>query len=372
MKKNTLQITLVAAFALLAGCNLYSSQKTENVSGSFHTSASNNKIMFPTKDFKTISGKQVLPELFIGQPLKMNIVDNKLLMIDKYEGKILTVVDLKNTNKIDRIAGIGEGPNEFLTIRDINYNPESNSLAFFDAMSRQISFYKINDHKIKINDNTFCRKVRFDATTAYDIIPLGDNFIANGCFDGKQFALLDSKANMIAKFGIFPGDNQGVEDGYGFFMKNQNTICTSLDQTRFAAAGFFHDQLVFYKFENNKIMKQKEYFSMDAKIISEQTKDGKQSAYSSTETDETTRTYRQLYSTQKYLYALYLGIANKDFKKSGKICYILKFDWNGDLIEGFRINKLLKTIAVDETSNSIYAITSPEDEEDFVLMKYEM
>ena len=54
--------------------------------------------MFPTKNFKTIKGKQILSDLFIGRPLKMNIVDNKLLMIDKYEGKQITMIDLINTN----------------------------------------------------------------------------------------------------------------------------------------------------------------------------------------------------------------------------------------------------------------------------------
>lgn len=57
----------------------------------------------------------------------MNIVDNKLLMIDKYEGKQITMIDLINTNKIERIANIGEGPNEFLNLRDITYNSKNNS-----------------------------------------------------------------------------------------------------------------------------------------------------------------------------------------------------------------------------------------------------
>ena len=33
--------------------------------------------------------------------VKINIVDNKLLMIDKYEGKQITMIDLINTNKIE-------------------------------------------------------------------------------------------------------------------------------------------------------------------------------------------------------------------------------------------------------------------------------
>ena len=78
-----------------------------------------------------------------------------------------------------------------------------------------------------------------------------------------QNNLLNSKADIIAEFGVFPGDNTGVEVENSFFLKNQTTLCTNLDQSRFVAAGYFHDQLVFYRFENNKIIKVREYFSMN-------------------------------------------------------------------------------------------------------------
>ena len=43
---------------------------------------------------------------------------------------------------------------------------------------------------------------------------------------------------------------------------------------------------------------------------------------------------------------LYIGVlSNKDFGKTGKVCYILKFDWNGNLKEGFKVNNLLKNIS---------------------------
>ena len=81
----------------------------------------------------------------------------------------------------------------------------------------------------------------------------------------------------------------------------------------------------------------------------------------------------ECYIQQKeHIYALYWGIANKDFGKTGKVCYILKFDWNGNLKEGFKVNNLLKNIAIDEISNCIYAVTYPEDERESILMKYEM
>ena len=54
------------------------------------------------------------------------------------------------------------------------------------------------------------------------LLRLGIYFLANGCFNAKQFALLNSKADIIAEFGVFPGDNTGVEVENSFFLKNQN------------------------------------------------------------------------------------------------------------------------------------------------------
>ena len=78
-----------------------------------------NEIMFPTQDFKSLKGNQLLPDLFIGQPYKMLFVKNKLYFIDKHEDRLLTVIDFEKNNEIKRIVNHGDGPNEFLQIRDI-------------------------------------------------------------------------------------------------------------------------------------------------------------------------------------------------------------------------------------------------------------
>ncbi len=42
---------------------------------------------------------------------------------------------------------------------------------------------------------------------------------------------------------------------------------------------------------------------------------------------------------------LYIGVLPiKILGKTGKVCYILKFDWNGNLKEGCKVNNLLKKI----------------------------
>ena len=332
------------------------------------TNTANNKILFPTDNFTTIKGKQILPDLFIAQPLNMLLINNNLLLIDIYDGFEVTLINTKNKIS-ERIAPKGEGPHEFLDIRNISFNSRDNTLCVFDGMTRFCSFYKVMNNEILLNEYNFIGKVRFDNNYPYDIIPFDNKFITNGCFDQYQFALLDKKGNNISDFGIYPSNKNGIEINGCFFLKNQTIITASPNQEYFAAAGVFHDQIVFYKNYDN-LTKTKEYFSIDSKINTDLIKEGEAIQYSSSETPETTRTYRVLYPTNSYLYALYWGIQNKDIDNKN-ICYILKFDWNGNLKEGFKIEQRLKTFAIDEDKNCIYGITYSEEDES-LLLQYDM
>lgn len=332
------------------------------------TNTANNKILFPTDKFTTIKGEQILPDLFIGQPLNMLLINNNLLIIDIYEDFQVTLINTKNKN-LERIIPKGEGPHEFLDIRNISYNSRDNTMCFFDGMTRFCSFYKVKNNQIALNDDNFIGKIRFENNYPYDIIPFDNKFITNGCFKQYQFALLDKNGNNISYFGVYPGDKNEIDIEGCFFLKNQTIITACPNQEYFVAAGVFHDQLVFYKNKNN-LAKIKEYFSIDSKMNTNLIKEGEAIQYSSSETPETTRTYRVLYPTNSHLYALYWGIQNKDIDKEN-ICYILKFDWNGKLEEGFKIEQRLKTFAIDENKNCIYGITYSEDKES-LLLQYDM
>ena len=332
-----------------------------------------NEIMFPTQNFKNLKGEQVFPELFIGQPLKMLIIKNKLYIIDRFEQKQLTVVDIEKDNEISRIANQGDGPNEFLQIRDISYNSTNNTITLVDKMDRSISFYQLENNDLKLDNSHFLSKHRFNESkyVFFDIIPFNKNFIANGCFDGKQFILFDSNTMIKNTFNSYPGDNNGIQNPLGFFLKTQTQITANPSQTHFAAAGFNHDQLVFYKTDGEKMIKQKEYFNIDANLTVKTGKSSDSNFNHAKEIPNTIRAYISLYSTDKHLYALYWGIRNKDLEKKNQICYILKFDWEGNLKEGFRMDRKLRSFAVDEKESIIYAILSSE-EEDPVLFRYKM
>ena len=332
-----------------------------------------NKISFPVDGFKELKGEDFLPDVFWGKPVGIWMVEDRLVVTDKYEGKLLTVVDLEANNHVSRVGNVGNAPNEFLNIRQLTYQPDSRSLGVYDGMARNYTFYKIdNDGDIVFDNRHLLHKVPFtDGRFIYDIIPLGDCFLTNGCFDGKQFALLDKSGSLLEFFGEYPGDQSGINDGMSFFLKNQTMLQPNLAQDRFVAAGTYNDWLVFYKQENGKLQKLKEYFSIDSNLSTTVSKEGSTTYYGSAVTEQTFRTYLYLTTTANYVYALYFGLEEGKMTDPHTPCYVLKFDWNGELKDGYIMDCLLLSIAVDEVNQAIYGVTFP-GMENSKMVKYEM
>ena len=58
------------------------------------TQAGNNRIYFPASKMKGVNFKPTFPNVFVGIPRDLYIVENNLMILDEYEGKQLTLVDL--------------------------------------------------------------------------------------------------------------------------------------------------------------------------------------------------------------------------------------------------------------------------------------
>lgn len=330
--------------------------------------AEDNKVYFPAENMKKVSFKPVFSDVFIGIPRDFYIIENNLLILDMYEGKHITLIDLKNSSEAKRIANKGQGPNEFLRIGNLSYDSTAGVLHVFDEYARNLSSYNVEERKIVFNDENLKQKVHLSNTT-YDVIPFGNNFVANGNFNGKQFVLLDEHGGIKDEFGVYPGKKDAINMGMAYYLMNQNRLIANPQGTHFAAAGFMNDQLVFYKKEGNTVKKIKEYFNYDSEVTPSIQKQGNGQLYGFSENDNTMRAYIDVYATDNYMYALYIGLSKSDLGKGDHPCYILKFDWNGNFIEGFKSNMLILSFAVDESNRKIYAVTRPWGDNESILVE---
>ena len=250
------------------------------------------------------------------------------------------------------------------------YRDDDGRIFLFDINTHKIISYSADkSYQELLSPNTRLGETAFSYDEVpYEVITFGDGYIANGNFDGRQFSLLDGDGRSTGYFGVYPGNNDDVGSGDAFFMKNQTLMAVKPDQSRFAAAGYSNDQLVFYKAEKSGIpQKAREYFSYDSNIEVMGNEHGTRAMH----TPETRSAYLCLYPTDKYLYASYNGrtIAEMTVPDASKDIYILKFDWDGKFFEGYVVGNI-DDFAVDETAGRLYAFVY--EDGDKILTAYDL
>ena len=328
----------------------------------------NEEKLFPFEDFRRLEGRAVCEDMLVGRPSRLTVIDSLLIFSDKLDDRLVTIANPKS-GESRRAVFTGRGPGEMMMIRRI-YRDDYGRIFLFDINTHKIISYSADkSYQELLSPNTRLGETAFSYDEVpYEVITFGDGYIANGNFDGRQFSLLDGDGRSTGYFGVYPGNNDDAGSGDAFFMKNQTLMAVKPDQSRFAAAGYSNDQLVFYKAEKSGVpQKTREYFTFDADVETMTHEYGVRVINK----PETVSAYMCLYPTDKYLYASYKGrtieeMMNPDIEK---VNYILKFDWDGKFIEGYVVGNI-DDFAVDETAGRLYAFVY--EDGDNILTAYDL
>ena len=312
----------------------------------------NEEKLFPFEDFRRLEGRAVCEDMLVGRPSRLTVIDSLLIFSDKLDDRLVTIANPKS-GESRRAVFTGRGPGEMMMIRRI-YRDDDGRIFLFDINTHKIISYSADkSYQELLSPNTRLGETAFSYDEVpYEVITFGDGYIANGNFDGRQFSLLDGDGRSTGYFGVYPGNNDDVGSGDAFFMKNQTLMAVKPDQSRFAAAGYSNDQLVFSYDSNIEVM-------------------GNEHGTRAMHTPETRSAYLCLYPTDKYLYASYNGrtIAEMTVPDASKDIYILKFDWDGKFIEGYVVGNI-DDFAVDETAGRLYAFVY--EDGDNILTAYDL
>ena len=327
----------------------------------------NEEKLFPFEDFRRLEGRAVCEDMLVGRPSRLTVIDSLLIFSDKLDDRLVTIANPKS-GESRRAVFTGRGPGEMMMIRRI-YRDDDGRIFLFDINTHKIISYSADkSYQELLSPNTRLGETAFSYDEVpYEVITFGDGYIANGNFDGRQFSLLDGDGRSTGYFGVYPGNNDDVGSGDAFFMKNQTLMAVKPDQSRFAAAGYSNDQLVFYKAEKSGVpQKTREYFTFDADVETMTHEYGVRVINK----PETVSAYMCLYPTDKYLYASYKGrtieeMMNPDIEK---VNYILKFE-DGKFIEGYVVGNI-DDFAVDETAGRLYAFVY--EDGDNILTAYDL
>ena len=206
---------------------------------------SNRQEAFDFAGFRRLEPHVIENDLLVGRPSRPMILDSLLIYTDKFEGRLITVLNL-NTGSYRRVLSSGRGPGEMMMIRRISYDSKDKTIRLFDNNANRLTTFSATRSFSDLFSVSSIEDVidfSYD-NVPFEMAPFGDGYIANGNFDGRQFSLLDGDGRSTGYFGVYPGNNDDAGSGDAFFMKNQTLMAVKPDQSRFAAAGYSNDQLV--------------------------------------------------------------------------------------------------------------------------------
>ena len=303
-------------------------------------------------DFKTIQGEAFNPDIFLGSPYDLLIANRQLFILDEYDGKECSIVDLEKKSLISRVLSLGEGPGEILRPIDLAFNEEEKLLEVFERSSGKLKYFLLKGDTtlIPINETIYFKG---KLSRVFRLKP--DIFVASGAFKEGTLSLYNQEGNVIREFGDYPIKNESRKNSMGtLFLTEQGHVAADPDGQYVASAKTNSDQLLFYKINERNPEKIKEYFSAKAQVAVNETANSTHIG----KTENTSFYYWDIYPTKSFLYVLYFGARAKDID-DGIVTqsYVLAFNWDGSFHKGYHIPYLLSQIAIDEIKNDLFGLT---------------
>lgn len=242
----------------------------------------------------------------------------------------------------------GEGPDEMISIDDIQIL--DNDVVAFDH-SRQ-KLYKVYDGKSKQKDFHELRELKLDGR-AYITDFKGDGLVASGIFPDAWICCYDSDG-LTAKIPhpVFD-ESEGLSSIEKSILFLSTHVALKPDSSRFAYATQNGGIIGIYKKEANDswcdVVQYAYYFPKFVKT-----------EYSSSPIafDREGKTgFCGLCCTNQFIYTIYSGrtIAEEGLSQNAFLCqHVLVYDWDGNPVKHYLLEKPLFQFGVDEDAGIIY------------------
>ncbi|WP_281299291.1 BF3164 family lipoprotein [Flavobacterium limnophilum] len=283
-------------------------------------------------------------DVFFSHLFELKYVDDLILTGDPSEFYTMKIVDL-NHKTIKNFARRGNGPNEInAQVCWLSIDNKKNRLLISD----NFTYYSYSIDSLKANKNDPIDKFTYNIKENKFIgsTTFCNGFIVGGLFD-KKFGLYNIKKKSLIKKLDYPNSGGVLLSQAKFYSHpTKNLVCSFQNKSAV---------MTILKIENNDLkIKEFSWWTSKGKLIQEVEmqsfilKKGCRAGFLTAAV------------TNKYIYSLYSGkIINNSsvemFDKSFLSKYIYVFDWNGKPIMIYELDQEVKSIAVDEKNNILYA-----------------
>lgn len=288
-------------------------------------------------------------------PTGMFFTEGKLVIKDDKGHLNLFHTITKEGKLLQEFLQRGDGPEEYSS-SDFNFQLSDNHIldVFDNSRGKIISFEEkegrfsfLSTFSAKMNEETIC-----------GMLNCGDYYLTvgvNGRFEQNRFLVLDTLGNVKTAIGDYPMIHPDL------LVKPKEDLQTVLFHTSFLRLSPDRQKAVFASYKGALI----QFFDLSSlpdtistkSIQLERPKKKEQITY---EHEGWVYGFEDVYVTNSNVYAIYNGETAVDNPGLGR--YILKYDWKGNLLKKYKFEMGLRSLAIDEASETAFLIGYVDDE----------
>ena len=319
------------------------------------------------EEFVALEGERVYSNYHFLFPQKLVATNRNLLVKDKNDYGMLVSFPLKESASNHCFLGdYGMGPDDFMNMRTIAFNRSDSTLFIYDSTLKRAKWFDFSEES-----PTLCAANKKAEVSLMeirgDVVPLGDRMATNMVTNGKMFSILSSEGKIKDCFGDYPGDNSGIENEVPFEMSHQFLMATNNEANRFVCAGIFCDWLAFYDVGGDDALLIKDYFTEESVVEISEKGSKIEPVVSMKKTPETKTFFTDILPSDSHVYAIYRGTSVQEEEKGkSKRTIVLKFDWEGNFIQGYYINESIGAKTVTPDGKYLIAVENEVDDESII------
>jgi hypothetical protein len=288
------------------------------------------------------------------------------LLIEDSGDKLIKIIDPGKGIEIASLCRVGRGPGEFSPPIEMTYNTKDNTVDIYERSFQNIS--QIPIAQIFKGEHISVKKINFGQKTGSVIKCTDSLYVGVGMFT-KRYALFNTDGELISVKYDYPKISGKRLNDDMMFIAYQNKLAVNSLGNKLVAATVYCDNIDFFDIQGMDIKKIKEYQFNNLDFVEDKSQ-GKRQVLHPSENNQ--MGYLHIYSQNNHIYCLYSG---RTMKNNGgrygalKGEYIFVFDWDGNSVVSYKLDRDILSFAVDADEKTIYAIThSPEPQ----IVKYSL
>ncbi|MCH7412815.1 TolB-like 6-bladed beta-propeller domain-containing protein [Belliella sp. R4-6] len=291
------------------------------------------------------------------------VVGSNLILLDRSQSEIFQVYSTSNFEKLGSFGKEGDGPEDFSLPKFVKNSVSGKSDEFWIFDPNKKRFQKIKVDKNLASGYSLQENIIMDpkilGSFDINIMPSG-KIIGKNPIEGKgSFYLFDPETRELTWQEFHPKIPEE-----SLFKKSKSFVYNSLilhneKNKKIAQAMYYFNQVHIYD-ENANLEKTFTLGDLITPDLSEESR--------SFIPPSILNNFVDLKATDAHIYALYIGLKQSELRENPVENFystVYKLDWNGNLIETYKLELLLNLIALDPLNNKIYGLHFKSDKGSF-------